>query len=669
MKKYTIKKRLQAVHKIFKTTGRICNIAEIIMVIIALSISLSACSKGDSDKGNEGKESAETVAESAKDVDDGDTDDDSDSNDSSDDEENADKEDSDSGDDADDSADDDGKIEKEETVTAKADAYGKVREVKVSDVLKIKEHMSDIKDTSILEDIKNKSGDEEFTKDGKNITWQNHGENITYEGKADKKLPIDVKLTYYLDGEKISAEDIAGKSGDVKIKVRYKVKEKYKAKVSGKTIKVPYPFMAVTMVMLSEDHFKDIEVDNGSVMGTDDTQIVMGLALPGLKEALQLSKYDDKDGLDLKDIDIPSSVEITAKAENFELDYTATILTNGILDEIKNKDIKKLDDMTDDMDDLGEASEKIADALDKLADGSSDYSDYLSKYMDGVESLYSGLNKLNKGLKKVDISALSGTGANGKKSSDKATKEAIKSLKKDSKTIAGILGSKEWSELGKTLATSAGEYISDPSKIADDKNLSVSDKKALAAAIKQGNAAMEAGLKANGASKNDIEKIKNAYAQAAGAGVANKLGETQIKTLSLTTASLLKSLSTLSNTLSSLSGMSDKMSDFSDSIKSLKTAVSRLTIGAKKLAQTGSKLESGYGKIDSGISKIADKYGDFDEDGIQKLSDAFGNDLSEIFDKVKALRKADKTYDSFTGKGQDMKSSVRFVIETDEIKK
>ena len=72
--------------------------------------------------------------------------------------------------------------------------------------------------TLFLTDIENVKGNETFSR-GKNhkITWSANGNDIYYQGNSNKSLPVTMKVTYYLDGKKISPAKLVGKSGKIKI--------------------------------------------------------------------------------------------------------------------------------------------------------------------------------------------------------------------------------------------------------------------------------------------------------------------------------------------------------------------------------------------------------------------------------------------------------------------
>ena len=121
--------------------------------------------------------------------------------------------------------------DKTETVYVKSDAKGNPREITVQTKLKNTGDGDTIKDYTNLTDIKNVKGSEEFSQNGEKLTWQADGADIYYQGKTDRDLPIEMKMTYYLDGEEITPEELAGKSGKVTIRADYTNKEKAEKRI------------------------------------------------------------------------------------------------------------------------------------------------------------------------------------------------------------------------------------------------------------------------------------------------------------------------------------------------------------------------------------------------------------------------------------------------------
>ena len=180
--------------------------------------------------------------------------------------------------------------DKTETVYVKSDAKGNPREITVQTKLKNTSDGDTIEDYTNLTDIKNKEGDEAFTQNADGtIEWENHGEDITYEGTGSEELPVDVNISYELDGQPIEPEELAGKSGSLKIRFDYKNKTTQTIKIEGKEEQVSVPFAVISTMLLSEDHASNIKVENGKVMDIDGQKLVVGYACPGLTKSLKLT--------------------------------------------------------------------------------------------------------------------------------------------------------------------------------------------------------------------------------------------------------------------------------------------------------------------------------------------------------------------------------------------
>ena len=236
--------------------------------------------------------------------------------------------------------------EKEQTVYVNADQNGNVEKVIVSNWLKNTDKESTLEDNSELNDITNVKGEESYTQgsNGK-LVWAADGNDIYYQGETSKELPVSVKMTYFLDGREISAADLAGKSGKVKIRIDYTNNSSRNAKINGKKETIYTPFMMATGMILPTDTFTNVEVTNGKVISDGNNNIVLGIGFPGLYDSLKLGDLDS-----FKDKESPDYVEITADVEDFSLALTATVATTGTLNELGLDDIDDLDDLQDSLD-------------------------------------------------------------------------------------------------------------------------------------------------------------------------------------------------------------------------------------------------------------------------------------------------------------------------------
>ena len=288
-----------------------------------------------------------------------------------------------------DKKDNDDKLYKEETVYVNADAAGNTDEITVSNWLKNSGDVSGkLTDKSTLNDIKNVKGDEKYTADGDKITWNTDGKDIYYQGTTDKELPVSVKLTYYLDGKEIQPNKLKGKSGHLKIKVNYENKSKKNVEVNGKTESMYTAFVMMTGMILPNDNFTNVTIDNGKVISDGNRSIVVGFGMPGLKESLNLDDIKDAD-----DLTIPESLEVEADVTDFEMSSTFTVGLSNLTDDLDLDKITDVDSLQDALDELDDAALKLVSGSDALADGSKTLSSGVDSYTKGADTLNAAIQK------------------------------------------------------------------------------------------------------------------------------------------------------------------------------------------------------------------------------------------------------------------------------------
>ncbi|MBR6420141.1 MAG: hypothetical protein IKS42_07395 [Oscillospiraceae bacterium] len=275
---------------------------------------------------------------------------------------------------------------KDETVYVIAEADGAVQKIIVSDWLKNTLAAGSVTDSTDLSDVQNVRDDAGYTVDGDGaLVWDAEGKDIYYEGMSSDELPVDLRVSYQLDGKDISAEELAGKSGRVTIRFDYTNNKYETVEINGKQEKIYVPFAMLTGVMLDNDHFSNVTVSSGKILNDGNRTIVAGLALPGLQENL---------ALDAEKLEIPDHVEITADAEDFSLSMTVTIAANGIFNDVDTEKLSGLDDLTG-------AADQLTDAMSQLIDGSSQLYGGLSTLLEKSDALVSGIHQLADGAKQL----------------------------------------------------------------------------------------------------------------------------------------------------------------------------------------------------------------------------------------------------------------------------
>ena len=287
---------------------------------------------------------------------------------------------------------------KEETVFVFTKADGQQDHVIVNEKLKNVTGKSSITDVSSLSNITNLTGDETSTTNGNSLTWAADGNSITYQGTTTQTAPVSMKVTYYLDGKEISASDLAGKSGKVTMRFDYTNNAKKTITVNGKTKTVYVPFTMVTGMLLPSDNFSNIEVTNGKITEVNDSNVVFGITMPGLKDSLDM-KFDNEK----LDLDVPEYFEVTADVTDFELDMMMSMATSNFLSDIDTDDLSidnlkdKVNELQDAADQLTDGTNQLADATPQLVDGSKALADGTQQLNDQVPTLTDGVSQLENG--------------------------------------------------------------------------------------------------------------------------------------------------------------------------------------------------------------------------------------------------------------------------------
>ena len=286
---------------------------------------------------------------------------------------------------------------KDETVYVMAKADGTVDKIIVSDWIKNNNKTDVIKDVAALGDIENVKTDASFTMDSDNMrVWQTNGEDLYIQGKGTEKLPVDLSLTYTLDGKVVTPDQIAGKSGDVTIRFDYTNNQYENVEIDGKKERIYVPFFMLSGLFLDSASFSDVKVTNGKVVSDGDRIIVAGIAFPGLQHDLGLSRDT---------AEIPDYFEITAHTDNFKLGTTVTIAANGLFDKLSTDKIDSVKELNASLDKLDSAMSALIDGSSQLYSGLNTLLESSGTLTSGVDALYDGSVQLTDGAKQVNDGA------------------------------------------------------------------------------------------------------------------------------------------------------------------------------------------------------------------------------------------------------------------------
>lgn len=548
---------------------------------------------------------------------------------------------------------------KEETVYILSDANGNVNETIVSAWLKNPDGSKTLEDVSDLKDIENIKGDETFSQNGENVTWNADGSDIYYQGKTDKKAPVDVKITYFLNDKEVSPKEIAGKSGQVKIRFDYTNTEKETVSVKGKDQEVYVPFAVITGMVLPVDNFTNISVTNGKVMSEGNNNIVVGLAFPGLKDSLDVTSDE---------IDVPNYVEVTANAEDFSLDMTLTVAMSDILNTVNISDDIDFSDLGDKVDALTDATDQLMDGSDQLANGTKELKNGTKTLADGANTLNAGMGSLTSGASALAVGINEYTAGVGqlsagisklKAGTDKlnknvpALKKGVADLKAGSasakegaaKLVAGyegengaIAGTQKLTQGASQFAQSATQFAQGAAQVSaglSQASGAISALSGMGATMQQQAAqvaAQKAQLEAALAAEADPVKAAEIAGQVGYCkGVLETLNTMQQQLSQATAGDAGAQLSALSAGITQLSQGSAALTagakQLSDGSAALSAGMTQLYNGTKALSTGLNTLDAGLGKLNESSKTLADGVGTLDKgagelkQGVKKLTD------------------------------------------------
>lgn len=618
---------------------------------------------------------------------------------------------------------------KDETVYVMAAADGSPKEIIVSDWIKNPTKADELKDSSELKDIENVKGDESYTMstDGA-MVWGAKGNDIYYQGTTDKKLPVSVKMSFTLDGKSICADDLAGKSGKLVMRIDYTNEQYENVKIDGKDEKIYVPYAVLSGMVLPNENFSNVEVSNGRSLNDGEKTIVAGMAFPGISENLDL----DSDKLD-----IPDHVEITADVKDFELETTLTLVTNEVFNEIDTKDIDsadelkdKLNQLTDAMKQLTEGSSQLYDGLQTLLNKTDELVSGANKLKAGSKSLKDGAAQLDKGAIKLDkgLNELSSNSAKlngGAKQVFETLLNTASAQLKSAGLDVGTLTIENYDKVLTGAISSLDESVVRAKATAEAKKQVTAGVEQRDAEIRAGVEAAvrknvlesvlkEAGLKMTADQYNAAvaagqipESVQNSVSQAVEATM-NSAGikatieknvsakkqelieqnmksekvQSQIESAVQTAKNGATSVKTLKGQLDSYNEFYTGLADYTagvdqaaDGADELKTGADSLSAGANTLyagilqiSDGTTQFKDGVRKLSDGALQLSDGIKEFNEQGVQKLVDAVNGDLAGLSARVKAMIDVSKDYQSYAGKDADTSGSVKFIYRTDEIK-
>lgn len=293
---------------------------------------------------------------------------------------------------------DENPTEKTETVYSVLNSDGSISDTIVSSWLHDEDGINNIKETLNLTDVKNIKSNEKPSKDGNTYTWNAKGNDVYYEGTGTKQLPVSVKLRYELDGQEMSAKDMEGKSGHLKLTISFTNNYSEVKNINGKSIVIHPSYLAGGMLNMSTGNFTNVKCESGKIVNDGTNEMLAFANIPGLNETLKSAGLDKVNN----QLGISDDVTVEADVNNFDLGSIMVGMTNEIDLASELGEIGSVSELTDGIDQLMEADDQLIDGSKQLYDGTTQLKEQaapLTGSSDQVRQLSSGAIQLNDGVK------------------------------------------------------------------------------------------------------------------------------------------------------------------------------------------------------------------------------------------------------------------------------
>lgn len=602
---------------------------------------------------------------------------------------------------------------KDETVYSKMDTSGNSYNTIVNSHIINSEQAEFINDLSDLLNIMNTNGDETFTQNENTLIWSANGNDIYYNGETQKKLPIECKIKYELNGNEVSANEIAGKSGKVKIILEYTNNDIHTVTINGKQETLYTPFVVVCGTIINNEKNKNITITNGKLIDDGSKTIALGIATPGLQESLNLSKST---------IDIPSSIELTMEATDFELGSMITYITPKILKDEDLNIFNKIDDIFSQINTLQSSSHQLVEGANTLKEGASTYSEKSAEFNSAVKQISDGISYVNSNYTKINngISTLQQS-APTLSSGSKTISDGIEKISDALNTINSSLSAVPESEvidgitqisngltpiiagINSVATTDNSAKIAELQALIDQNTICISN-------LKNANTSLEsqiASLPADQAQalQVQVDTNKNLIALLEG---NNTTHETTKQTLQATDATQLAQLNSglqsiqtgltqllpgikgiysikpvinqlagnstlLAKGSKELSGGANQVIDGVNALaygsSQMKDGLNTLDSGARQLSIASNQLTDGANTLSVGTTTLAEGMTKFNDEGIDKICNYINGNLKDVKVRIEKLQDLSNEYNTFSMLNDNDKGTVKFILITDSLNK
>lgn len=495
---------------------------------------------------------------------------------------------------------------KTETIYTNMDYSGNVKKTTVSNHIENTKE-GDVSDNSLLTNILNVNGSENFTQDDTHVTWYAKGKDIFYTGNTKESQPINIVTKYYLDGKEAKAEDIIGKSGKVKIEISL---------INNSLLRTNNtftPYVVALGTMMDSDTNKNITVTNGKVTDTGTRSMLLAISAPGLYEYTNINEFKNL-----------NKVTINYETTDFEINDIYMVASPKILSELDLEIFDKLDELSTSMNTLSSSMDALEEGAKKLSDGTNSlltntgvFNEKLKTASNALTQITNGTTKLVDGIDEM-----------------LTTLEDAKAMMED-KDIAGSLANLK---VLKATNESTIEKLTKPEVEAAYKGYQMK--------ATETEEEMIARIKKNdpNVTKEKLESlvtVKSTY---------------ELKLLLTSNNEAVKEMITnledLSDLLDTLKAKLEEVKEMKTKVEYLNSSLNEVSNGLTKLSEASSQINAGIASLNDGATKVSEGTSSLNAQGIKTLVN-YTNKIVTFGNKLENLVNLSKSYKGYTSNNAD----------------
>ncbi len=462
---------------------------------------------------------------------------------------------------------------------------------------------------------------------------------------SSEAMPVEMKVKYTLDGSDISADELAGKSGHVKMTYEFASTKSHQGKL--------VPFLTVTGINLDGAKFNNVKIDNGKIISDGDGYTLAGYTFAGLGEDLGVDVFQ-------------SEFTVEAEVKDFALENTYTLATNEIFAEVDTSKLYTLDSVT-------EAIDELAAGFEKIVNGSASLNEGLDTALAGARELSSGAGKVSAGAESLNAGAAKVAGGANELAAGVTT--INNGANEISDNVAGLNdGLSELSGNSAAVQQGATEVFN---SLIGQTNAKISGNAALAGIIAGYNIPFPLTITNYGTSLSTLIDYVAAESEDTTDLVVAKASLDSYKDFYAGVMQYTGTVDYIAGLTPDLAAGAQQLAAGTGKLNT--TGASKLAAGADEVSAGAGQLATGAGELKAGMDKMTagmeqlatggktlyNGLNTFKTEGIDRLVDFANNDLDGFLNKLRGTVAAAKNYHHYSSNSA---KSVKFVFKTGAVK-